>query len=225
MNKKLISIAFFALSLAILVTPVLAETTYYDHANATGTTVIDLKNHQPRLMILAEHYDRGDHGKGDALTIFLWAAPLNTWIAVAGITDNPEGFDYSKTLYGQSSLIANNLELVKTCQLQVGRIGKAVFACWTNSLTATITGPWIGILGVTSVTLPAGCLMFLGYGQAISDTTILPLPTGYTFTIQTIGFMADATLLCPSWHYFGPVGSSSMPTKIGVDVDATVVGP
>ena len=234
MKSKLALGTILALSLAFIVlatcvTPAFA-TTSYDHSNVAGSTVINLADHQPPIQIDVHHNDRGDHGVGDGIDLSLRATmgPLaGKWIYVAVMTDSLQGYEWAKVLHKKGAS-ENNIMLVKPWEIQVCRIGKTAFAYWTKPLTASITGnspvgtPWATILGASSVTLPPGCLLFQGYGDAETGTGgPFTMPSGVTWSYSYTSFDAHATFLCPSWHYCGTVGNPSTPSKIRTEATLT----
>jgi len=211
MKRSLVLGTVLALFLAAIVSgacvaPAFAIT-YYDHVSAGGETVIDIAGH-PKMQILVFHFDGGDHGVGDAMFLFLWLeTPTGyAYVPVAVMTDNPPGAAYAKDVC--AGLPAEYyVQLVKRWQFQVFRICKIVLAYWT----VPIVTPF--------VTVPPACLLFKGYDGVLTDiTTVMgPLPSGYTLTLVWTGFAAHATFVCPSWHYWGPVGDIT--TVMFTDMD------
>jgi hypothetical protein len=214
MKKKLTLGTILALSLVLIVSaayiaPALAQETSYSHACALGVTLIDIPNHQPPIVVTVGHYDGGDHGVADYLELSTsqYVPQLGTtmWVTKAVMTDNPSTATFLRD-FVFANLPGNvNILLVKSCQLQVYRIGKTVLAYWTVPLTSD------------QATLPAGVLMFKGYGSTQTAHQVWSLPNGWTLTQDSVGFAAHATLVCPSWRFCGTVGDEN--TKIGIDVD------
>jgi hypothetical protein len=218
MKRRLILGTVLAMSLAFIVSvacvaPAFAGMTYYDHMNVGVKTVIDIACHQPRFLIIVGHFDGGDHGVGDWLDIEMWThvviPPIVDewmWTSVAIVTDSPSIADFQKNVLWAGLPTANNVRLVKSCELQVCKMGKTVLAYWT----VPIVSP--------AVTLPPGCLLFKGYGCAHPEQLVFPLPTGVTLTIDMAKvFAAHATFVCPAWKYCGPVGDEG--TCIEIDCD------
>ena len=157
-------------------------------------------------MVFALHYDRGDYGPGDFLEVDTQQnIPGHglVWAPAAIIADSNSIVDLQKFIYAGLPPV-NNIVKVKNFELQVYRIGKVVFAYWIVPITSA------------AVTLPPGCLLFKGNG-GIKDWHPQYLLPNVAFGFDKVGFDAHATLFCPTWRYFGPVGDQD--TSIGVDVN------
>jgi hypothetical protein len=231
MKRKFLGIAltlsFAIIVLATGVAPAFAQLVPgYDHVNAGGSAVISIAG-QPQMQINVAHFDEPtSHGVRDSIDIRLLVktGPLaGAWVPVVSMLDNPEVLAWQE-LFNSGGAGANNIILVKPWQIQVWRVGKTVFTCWTEPLKASITGnnpmgvPWAVVLGVSSVTLPPGCLLLQGYGCAIPVDTTFGLPNGIFLTMKGTTFNAKATLACPAWHYCGPVGDPSTPSTMTTDM-------
>jgi hypothetical protein len=215
-----------AVILGACAVPALAQVTYLEHGNAGGNVVIDISSHQPAIRIRVLHYDWATNirGASDELTISLRVGS-STWIPVAVMVDSPAQAKWEKELFA-GLLTADNLLVVKNWELQVSKVGKIAFAYWTEPLTATITGtgpfgPWAEVFGVSSVTLPPGALIIIGSGDATLKQSITPVPSGYTVQTDYKQYAAQATFVCPAWHYYGPIGSASAPTTFIPDITFT----
>jgi hypothetical protein len=215
MNKRLFLGTILTLFLAVIVStanvfPVLASVTYYDHANGGGRTIIDIADHQPRFQIYVAHYDGGDNGVGDYLEVDLWQYVPQlgkfVWKVVAIVTDSPSIAAFNKDfVYAGLPGVPVTVLLVKHCQLQVYRIGRFVFAYWTEPIATP------------GITLPPGCLLLRGYGDAQTVHQVFSLPNGVTITVDAETLKAHATLVCPEWKHCGPVGDEGTTMNIGFD--------
>jgi hypothetical protein len=207
MKRSLIFGTVMAVFLAVIVlagsvAPALAaDTTYVDHCNAGVGVIIDVPGH-PKVDFIAFHYDWGDFGVRDA--IGLWVAPEGIpgyFLPAAEYSDTAKSADWNKILFAGLPTVVNK---VKSCQIQVCRIGKTVIVSWTVPLVAPAEN-W-GFGTTPAVTIPPGCLVLHGYdGPQTGTLTIGTTTQDYTF------FWAHATLWCPRWHYWGPVGEAEEP--------------
>ena len=218
MRKKQFFGIIMTLSLLFIVSaacfsPVLASVTYHEHANGSAEVIIDIADHQPPFKITVVHFNGGDHGVGDYLEIstyqYIPQLGRSVWATDAVVTDNPSiAAFFTDFVFKGLPGVPVTVLLVKQCQLQVFRICKTISAYWTVSIASP------------SVTLPPGCLLFNGYGSIQTNHIVEKLPNGVTITFDTVGYAAHASLICPSWKYFGAVGDES--TKISISVDTTL---
>lgn len=204
--------------------------TYTDHQNANGETIIDVADH-PLILFDAFHYDSGAFGAGDVIRIWryidIWT-PLGIvqrWLPVAIFTDINDRislFDILYTGYPTSKQLINDPSTIEVC-----REGKSrnIHAVWKTDLVIPEEqwGPYPGHkTTVPEFTVPAGMLVFRGHGDAVSGEDP---STGSTFSqvITWTGYYGDATFVCPTWDFGGPVGvdEGTYPTRIRID--ATVV--
>lgn len=206
-----LSLAFIVL--AACIAPAFALTTHIEHLNAAGTSLIDIPG-QTNIMVVAQHIERSDFyaGSADRIQLMVSAAPSGMgppFKYVTAYEDNPARFAFSQEV-GKGGLTA--LNLVGRCQIQVFRICKTVFVYWTVPLVMPATGA--SPLGppTPAVTLPSGCLMLQGYGDAQSfspSSQAFPL-SGWSVKGETTGYSAKATLFCPCWHYWGAVAETAI---------------
>jgi len=227
MKKKFVITAILAVVLVVIVSasslaPALAATIVVDHANAAGSTVIEIAG-QPKIRFLVSHFDWGDNGAPrDLIRIFIWMTPLNTYAPVAYFTDSSKSVEhYQLVVYPYPTSVV----LVDKWDIQVFRLGKAVFAYWTMPLVVP-EEKWIGPSGTTPMvtpafTIPTGGLIFQGFGDVQTGTETA---TGlkYTQTIPWTGYSAHATLVCPKWHYCGDVGVSEGTYATMINTDRLV---
>jgi hypothetical protein len=208
MKKNFVITSTLAVLLVVIVSasslaPALAQTSVVDHANAAGSAVIEIAG-QPKIRFLVTHFDWGDNGAPrDLIRIFIWIAPLNKYVPVAYFTDNSQSVDHYKIVIAP---YPTAVVLVDKWDIQVFRIGKAVFAYWTVPLVVPEEkwGPSV----TAAFTIPPGGLIFNGFGdkQTVTEEPYLGLKCRQDTTWT--GYCAHATLICPQWHYFGNVGES-----------------
>jgi hypothetical protein len=223
MKKNFVISVTLAVFLVVIVSasslaPALAASAV-DHANAAGSAVIEIAG-QPKIEFFVTHYDWGDNGAPrDLIRVFIWMAPLNRYAPVAYFTDNSQSVDHYKIVVAP---YPTAVVLVDKWDIQVFRIGKAVFAYWTVPLVVP-EEKWIGPsptppIVTPAFTIPPGGIIFKGFGDKQTGTeTVSGLK--YTQTTSWTAYYAHATLVCPQWHYCGNVGESegSFATMINTD--------
>ena len=218
-----VAVFLIVLVLASSVAPALAETIIISHQNAQGKAVIDIAGHpKMRLSVLHVDWDRSI-GARDVIQIWVWHALANRWLPVAYFTDNSQAVGYYQKF---TVIYPTIIEKVDKCDIQVGRIGKTVFAYWTIPLVVPEEkwGP-TGVIITPEFTIPAGGLVFKGYGdvQTVSgEKQSDPIYPYWTQTIDSTGYNAHATLVCPKWHYWGQIGESTGPDATSIRTDALV---
>jgi hypothetical protein len=228
MKKKLILGTILTLSLAFIVSaacvaPAFAVTTHQEHVNAGGQSVIDVPGHT-NIQVAVSHSNWGDFfaGSADRIQVFVstgLAPPAPPFKYVAAYEDNPERIAFSWEVGGGAIQL-------KRGQLQIFRICKTVFIYWTVPLVlpATTTNP----LGppTPAVTLPPGCLVLRGYGDAQVSEIVMPFPlSGWTSKYESTVYNAKATFICPGWHYCGPVSEAFTPTRMVTEGTITWTHP
>ena len=200
--------------------PAFAATIVVDHANAAGDVVINIAG-QPKIRFMVTHFDWGDNGAPrDLVRIFIWIAPLNTYAPVAYFTDNSQSVDHYKIIVAP---YPTSLVLVDKWDIQVFRVGKAVFAYWTIPLVVP-EEKWVGPSGTMvtpAFTIPPGGIIFKGFGDKQTGTETFS-GLKYTQTTPWTGYYAHATLVCPQWHYFGNVGESEGAYRTMIATDKLV---
>ncbi|MCW4030304.1 MAG: hypothetical protein NWE92_11730 [Candidatus Bathyarchaeota archaeon] len=214
MIRKIRSITISLLCFAVILSatflaPASAAVTYCDHATRSGFATINLPEHQPAITVAVLHYDRGDNGVADYLEVDTYSPIMKMLVPVAIVTDSEVTATFLREFVYKGLPVATNIILVDSCDLQVCRVGRMVFAYWSD--------PIVGISVVTpQVTLPPGGLMFRGYGNAESNNVVWNLPNGVTLSMDSMVFDAHATFVCPTWNYYGPVGDGD--TTMGFNV-------
>ncbi len=195
------------------VAPVFA-TTYVNHLNAGAfSSVIEVPG-QPKIGLICIHYDWGFAGHGDVIVVNKWLGAPPYWMTLASYTDIPSLYAFQKDIL---KLNPSMINLVSPSQTQVFRIGKIVMVSWTVPLVTS------------QVTIPPGCLLLKGYDDAYAST-IGPTPVGpagWKQTFDTTNYLASEFLVCPGWHYFGPVATNppmigSSPDLPNISVEGTV---
>jgi hypothetical protein len=225
MKKNLVISFALAFFLIVIVTssslaPALAATIIVDHANAAGNAVIEIAG-QPKIRFFVSHFDWGDSGAPrDLIRIFIWMAPLNMYAPVAYFTDNSQSVDHYKIVVDP---YPTAVELVDKWDIQVFRVGKAVFAYWTIPLVVP-EEKWIGPSGTIvtpAFTIPPGGIIFKGFNEVQTGTETYS-GLKYSQDMPWTGYYAHATLVCPQWHYCGDVGISEGAYATMINTDRLV---
>jgi hypothetical protein len=212
--RKIRSISISMLCFAFIVSatflaPASASLTYYDHASTSGYATINLSDHQPAITVAVVHYDRGDNGAADYLEVDTYSQIMGMLVPVAIVTDSPTTAAFLRNFVYKGLPVSQNIILVDSCNFQVFRVGRIVIAYWSDTV--------VGIAKVTPlVTLPPGCLLFRGAGNAENNNREWNLPNGVTLSMDSMVFDAHATLICPTWDYCGPVGDGD--SKMGFNI-------
>ena len=237
---KKTAVAVLALAMLILfavssfspVSAALAPGTYTDHQNAFGQTVIDLDGH-PLIVIDGFHYDSGDLGSGDIIRIWRYAdwpnppdGPGPQWLPVAIITDIPQRMSLFPILYagyGTSIQLVNDPSTIETC-----REGKSrnIHVVWKTALEVPVTywgPPGVPKRLVPAMTIPPGMLVFRGHGDAVSGYDPGTQHTHWIQSVTWTGYFGDATFVCPTWNFGGPVGVNEGLYRTSIRTDATIV--
>ena len=205
---------------------------YTDHQNAYGSTVIDIEGH-PLVIFDVIHYDSGSLGTGDVFRIWryvdIWLSPTVTvqrWVPVAIFTDIAQRISLFQIIY--AATYPTSIQLVNDpSAIELSREGKSknIHAVWNTDLVipAEQWGPVpTHKTTVPGFTIPAGMLVFRGHGDAItgSDTSSSSL---FSQVITWTGYNGDATFVCPTWDFGGPVGVNEGTYRTSIRLDATVV--
>lgn len=226
MKKNIIG-SVVALSLAFIVSaacvaPALASTDT-EHLATTGVALVDVSGH-PQIMISFAHFDWGDHGPGNSIGIWEWFAPRNGYMIVAWIRNSEPQYEWASELVKGMPTVTQQ---VKPWELQVYRVGKTAMALWTFTIVVP-EEKWVSPAGTyttPAVTIPPGCLMLNGYdGVKTGVETAGPYPSGWTGTSPWTGYDAHATFVCPTWHYWGPVGTT-FANFVRIDSTSTYTHP
>jgi hypothetical protein len=209
--------------LAACIAPVFATSPYTDHASTVGRVTIDVPGH-PKIGITFAHFDHGDHGAGNSIAVYEPFPPPYNMMIVAWIRNTESQANWAAELVSGMPAVTPQ---VRSCQLQVNRIGKIATVMWTFPIVVP-EETWVGPTGTyvtPAVTIPPGCLILRGYGSVKTSTEIMgPFKSGWTLTSDGTGYDACATFICPSWHYCGSVGSGS-DCFMRMDVTMTATHP
>jgi len=194
--------------------------TYTDHQDATGGVQIDIGGPEP-IKIEAIHYDSGDLGSGDVIIILLVGESMNIPLAV--FTDIPDRVPLFQKLYQgypTSIQLVNDPSAIET--VREGK-SKNVHAVWKIALEVP-QETW-GARTTPALTLPPGMIVFRGHGDIVSGPpSTTTRPTIFTQTITLLlGYYGDATFVCPTWRFGGPVGVDEGRNPTSIFLDSTVV--
>lgn len=193
---------------------------FTEHMSAYGSTVIDIEGH-PQLLIDAYHFDWGEFGSGDVLRVFYYQQTPsgNMYQNVAVYTDMPERASFLQQLFGSNP---TSIQLVSASDLEVSRQGKSktIMIVWAP-LEVPTEENWPGG-PINGFTVPAGRLIVRGHGQAISGTGT-QLSDGWLQILNWNGYFGDATFVCPTWHFGGPVGENDGNNPTTIYTDATLI--
>jgi hypothetical protein len=218
----MLTVALFAIVfLASSIAPALATTypvTYVEITKAGGDCHVEVPG-QPKISMMIQKFDRSsDHGVRERLWIGLYNPVVNAYAIVAVLTDGSDS-DFFKEVWanpampGGGQLVAANT-VVKPWDITICRIGKLIIACWTKPIEGVLPAPLKTALGIESWTLPPGVLILKGYGEVdTAVSTIGPLPSGYTVTMEPNNYAAKGTFFCPSWRFCGPVSDARISTQ------------
>ena len=199
---------------ATFLAPASAALTYCDHASASGHATINLPDHQPGIAVSVLHYDRGDNGAADYLEVDTYSPIMKMLVPVAIVTDSEVTAAFLRDFVYKGLPVSTNIISVDSRDLQVFRVGRMVFAYWSD--------PVVGITKVTPpVTLPPGYLLFMGYGNAKCSSLAWNLPNGVALTLNSMVFTAHAVLVCPTWDYYGSVGDGDAAMGFNINQVAT----
>ena len=238
MKRKLLNVAL-VLCLAtfmsvIAFSPVLAAIspgTYTDHQNAVAMAIIEVEG-KGRLAIDIIHYDYGSLGSGDVIrvgVVVVTSTGAEQVLPVAVFTDNPQRMPLFQAIY---SRYPTSIQLVSDpSAIEIRRCGKSlnIHGVWDIALVVPDT-TWTTPSGPNTVpgfTVPPGKLFVVGYGDVVtgfseSGSQTNPLVPYYQ-TVTWSGHYGDATFVCPTWKFGGPVGLSEGSLRTGMRTDATVV--
>lgn len=231
MKKAAIVILAMALVMSIAasslgsVSAALAEGTYTDHQNAQGTVTIDIEGH-PVIVISGTHYDSGSLGSGDVIRIFRYFTfpiGVSLLIPVAVLTDIPERTDLFEILY---AVYPTSIQLINDpSAINVVREGKSknIHIVWKTDLVVPdeLWGPQHNI-PVPGFTIPPGMLVIRGHGEIVSGSSTTGDAT-YSQTVSGWGYDGDATFVCPTWDFGGPVGVNEGTYRTNIALDVTVI--
>ena len=227
---------FFAITLAIFLagvitasnfSPVSAAVTLTDHVNAYGSTVINVDGH-PLIVFDGYHIDSGPLGSGDVFRIWYYTglpAPY-AYFPVAILTDMSQRISLFNELYVP---FATSVQLVDSSAMEVSRQGmsKTMMVVWKTALEVP-EERWgqTGAIVTPAMTIPPGRIIFRGHGDATTGSSnSVPSYPGQVWSQTTTwtGYYGDATFVCPTWDFGGPVGVAEGPYSTSIRTEQTIV--
>jgi hypothetical protein len=201
-----------------------------DHVNAYGSTVIDIEDH-PNIVFDGYHIDSGSLGSGDVIRIWRYAVVAGNplYLPVAIFTDSVRRLSLFHELYVPPYL-PTSIQLVDPCAIEIHREhhSKTVMVEWKTALEVPeeTWGPPGFQTVVPAMTIPPGHIIFRGTCEAYSDSSSSsPTYPGQVWsqTITWTGYYGHATLVCPTWHFRGPVGVDEGAYRTSIRTDATII--
>jgi hypothetical protein len=224
LRKVAVLILAVALSLTFAVSSfstVSATVTYTDHQNALGASVIDVEGH-PKIVIDGYHFDSGDLGVGDVIRISYYMGVIggkDRYWPVAIFIDIPQRAGFLADFY---ATYPTSIQLVDDPDIDVRREGKSktIMIVWKTALEVP-EEQW-GARTTPAFTIPPGRLIFRGHGDEISGTGT-GTGNGWLQTATWTGYYGDATFVCPTWDFGGPVGVDEGEYRTAVRTDVTIV--
>ena len=197
--------------------------TFTDHINAYGSTVIDIDDH-PKIIIDGYHLDFGDLGSGDVIRVFCYAVSSvfgPRYYLVAIFTDIPQRASFLRDYH----LIKPTLiQLVDASDIEVSREGKSktIMIVWNEALEVPEEN-WL-VASTPAFDIAPGRLIFRGRGDAMSISSSDTGGGGWSQTATWENHhYGNATLVCPTWHFGGPVGENEGDSRTNICTDMTVV--
>lgn len=198
-----------------------------DHVNAYGSTIINISGH-PQIIFDAYHIDSGQFGATDIFRIWYYTglpSPV-TYVPIAIFTTSSGRIAFFHELYG---ILPTSIQLVDSSAINVRREGKSlnIHAAWDTALEVP-QETW-GKTGQTFVlpamTIPPGMLVFRGHGASVAGSSnSVPTYPGQLWSQTTtwIGYFGDATFVCPTWDFGGPVGIDEGAYRTSIRTDETI---
>jgi sugar-specific transcriptional regulator TrmB len=150
----------------------------------------------PNFMIFVGHHNKkSSFGAENSLCIYMQAkiADNNSYIPVAFVTDNPQGYKFRKAMY-KIQRTTEVAKLLKKDELKVQAHGNRFFAGWTVPIP----------LLPPKYILPPSCIMFEGYGKVKSYSSKIIGPLNRRLTYEENILEAFVTFMYPSSRYYGP---------------------
>ncbi len=217
-------VSFIILTLALLIvfivsnfSSVSAVTIVTDHFDAYGQTVIDIEGH-PKIIVIGNHIDSSPLGSGDVIRITLpiVVGPKTYYLPIAVFTDIPGRISQFQWLYNVYSHWPTSIQLVDSSDIEVRREGKSktVMIVWKTALVVP-DEYWPEL--VPGMSIPPGRIILRGHGDSFYGSQIAPVQN-----ITWTGYNGNATFVCPTWDFGGPVGVDEGPYQTGVRLDGTI---
>ncbi len=218
-------IIVIAVSNVSFVSAAILPGTYTDHQSATGSAKIDIEGH-PVIVIDGFHYDYGDLGSGDVIRIWrLFNLPIGpTYLPVAIFTDIPARvplFQLIYKVYPTSIQLVNDPSAIET--VREGK-SKNIHVVWKTDLVVPdeLWGPPATKTLVPGITIPPGMLVVRGHGDAFFGSSTQDT-AAFSQTISGTRYYGNATFVCPTWDFGGPVGVNEGTYQTHINLDTTVV--
>jgi sugar-specific transcriptional regulator TrmB len=149
----------------------------------------------PEMLFFIYHMEKNStFGAEDAIQINLPLEKGNSssFIPVALITDNPDSVDFwRKSFLGLPA--ENSVQLVKKDELKIRIYGNNLFAGWTVKIPL-----------LNQYILPPACILIEGYGNIMTHSHTVMIPSGYKLYSEFNCFEAFVTFLHPLSKYSGP---------------------
>ncbi len=200
----------------------IAPGTYTDHTDAGGTTALDIPGH---VNIIFDGYNiaSGDLGTGDVIRILLRVvlpSGATVLVPLAIFTDMPDRISLFQMMYAG---YPTYIQLVNDpSAIEAVREGKSknIHVVWKVPLVVP-TEDWpLGT--IPGVTIPPGRLIFRGHGDVISGSVPPTIRPTWSQTATWSGYYGDATFVCPTWHFGGPVGVNEGNDRTLIRTDASI---
>lgn len=229
MKKFVVVILAFVLMMILAVSTVsfasatLDAGTYNDHQNASSTVTINIEGH-PVIVIDGFHYDSGDLGAGDVIRIWRYITEFSRYVPVAIFTDIPERVDLFNIIYSDYSTsvqLINDPSIIKV--VREGN-SKNVHVVWKTDLIVPDEqwGPPANKIWVLGITIPPGMLVTRGHGESFSGSSSSSSALYSQTVTGDMGYYGDATFVCPTWHFGGPVGVNQGPYRTSIRLNTMV---
>lgn len=199
-----------------------AMTTYVDYEDAFGETVIDIAGHA-KIVIDGYHFDSSSSlGAGNVIRILYYVGKIggiDRYLPVAIFTDIPQRATFLQQFY---AIYPTSIQLVDSLDIEARREGKSLtmMIVWK---TALVVPEETWLLGKTpAFTVPSGRLIFRGHGDAMEGSSSGTGAAGWSQTVTYTFYYGNATFVCPTWDFGGPVGENSGTYRTNVRLDAIV---
>jgi hypothetical protein len=221
-------VVFLALTVLIVflsssfssVSAAIAPGTYTDHQNASATVLIDIGGPYP-IAIDAFHYDSGSLGAGEVIRITLHVSDtLNLPLAI--FTDIPNRIGLFQKIYAGYPTSINLINDPKAIDISRPGMSKTVHVVWKTDLTVPQEN-WMGNV-VPTFTIPPGMLVFRGHGDVLTGSSSSGVTGKWSQTVTSFeNYYRDATFVCQTWDFGGPVGVNTGVYPTLLRFDTTVV--
>ncbi len=218
--SAMVLVILFAVATFSSASAAIAPGIYVDHTNAQGGTIIDIDGH-PKIVFDGYHFDYSDLGAGDVIRILLpVVTPMGAtvYLPIGIFTDIPDRISLFQKLYAGFN---TSIQLVDSSDIEAKREGKSktMMVVWKTALEIPAER-WPGGL-VPAMTIPPGRLIFRGHGDAVSISSNSSGP-GWSQSVTSTGYYGNATFVCPTWDFGGPVGVNEGNYRTIVRTEGTI---